>query len=255
MARDLSAISIKNLTVIYNKGEKEEVTALDKLDLQVKSGELYGLLGPNGAGKTTAINVLSGLLKPTSGSVIINGYNVKNELNKVKSILGVCPQEPAVFPYLSGRKNIEFFGNLFCVPKNQLKSRINELIESLNMQDFIGRRAKGYSGGMIRKINTAIALINDPEIILLDEPTVAMDPQSRRAVWGFIKKLKIKGKTIILTTHYMEEAKELSERVGIIDNGKIIEEGNPTVLIKNYKVNSLEDVFIQLTGRKIRNEV
>ncbi len=255
MDKSKNAISIKALTVKYNEGKEDEVTALNKMDLNVKTGELYGFLGPNGAGKTTAINVLSGLLKPTSGKVLVNGHDVISDLEKVKEIIGVCPQEPSIFPYLSGRKNLEFFGRLYCVPKTELKVRTQKLIEGFKMEDFVERRAKGYSGGMIRKINTAIALISDPQIIFLDEPTVAMDPQSRRAVWAYIRQLQDRGKTIILTTHYMEEADTLSERVGIIDNGEIIEEGSPSELKSKHGVDTLEDVFIKLTGRQLRNGV
>ncbi len=231
-----------------------DVTAIDDLSLQVNKGELFGLLGPNGAGKTTTINVLCGLLKPTSGSAIVGGYDVQKEPAKVKELIGVCPQDTPVYPYLTGKENAEFFGSLQGMPKEKLKKNVNTLLQKLDLLDDSKRRVGKYSGGMKRRLNLIIALVHDPEIAFLDEPTVAMDPQSRRTVWDFIRDLKKNGKTVILTTHYMEEAEVLCDRVGIIDHGKLIALGAPTDLMREYKVKNLEDVFIQLTGRKIREE-
>lgn len=245
------AISVKNLSKRFN----EEVLAVNGLNLEVREGEIYGFLGPNGAGKTTTLNILCGLLKPTSGAAFVAGFDVVAHPEKVKSHIGVCPQEPATFGYLSGRKNLEFFGNLHLVPKVILKERIDQILEALSLTEDAHRSVKNYSGGMVRRINTAIALVSDPDIVFLDEPTVAMDPQSRRAVWAFIQDLKDKGKTIILTTHYIEEAEQLCDRVGIIDFGKLIELGSPRELKSKYDAKTLEDVFIQLTGRRIREAV
>jgi ABC-2 type transport system ATP-binding protein len=230
----------------------EDVTAVDSLSFEVQAGELFGLLGPNGAGKTTTINILTGLLKPTSGKAIVSGYNVLKQANKVRELIGVCPQEPAYYPYLTGRENIELFGNLHGVHKELLKERIDELLAKVGMVQGATRRAGKYSGGMIRRINLVMALINDPKIAFLDEPTVAMDVQSRHATWDFIRDLKNQGKTIILTTHYIEEAESLCDRVGIIDHGKLIALDTPKALMTEYNVKDLEDVFIQITGRKIR---
>jgi len=231
-----------------------DVTAVDDLSLQVSKGELFGLLGPNGAGKTTTINILCGLLKPTSGTVIVGGYNVQKEPAKVKELIGVCPQDTPVYTYLTGKENAEFFGNLHGMPKEKLKKNVNELLQKLDLVDDSKRRVGKYSGGMKRRLNLIMALVHDPEIAFLDEPTVAMDPQSRHAVWEFIRDLKKKGKTVILTTHYMEEAETLCDSVGIIDHGKLIALGAPTDLMRKYNSKNLEDVFIQLTGRKIREE-
>jgi ABC-2 type transport system ATP-binding protein len=231
-----------------------DVTAIDDLSLQVNKGELFGLLGPNGAGKTTMINILCGLLKPTSGSAIVGGYDVQKEPAKVKELIGVCPQDTPVYPYLTGKENAEFFGNLQGMPKEKLKKNVNALLQKLDLLDDSKRRVGKYSGGMKRRLNLIIALVHDPDIAFLDEPTVAMDPQSRRAVWDFIRDLKKNGKTVILTTHYLEEAEVLCDRVGIIDHGKLIALGAPTDLMREYKAKNLEDVFIQLTGRKIREE-
>jgi len=242
--------------VIDNLGKKfEDTTALVDLNLQIGKGELFGLLGPNGAGKTTTINILCGLTKPTSGTAKVGGFDVQKETAKVKELIGVCPQETAVYGYLTGEENIELFGNLHTMDKTTLKARRDMLLEKMGLRDDARRRAEKYSGGMKRRLSLVLALIHNPQIAFLDEPTVAMDPQSRHAVWDFIKDLKQQGKTIILTTHYMEEAEELCDRVGIIDHGKLIGLGTPQELISRSNVKNLEEVFISLTGRKIREEI
>ncbi len=245
-----TAIVIDKLTKKF-----EDVTAVDGLSLEVEKGELFGLLGPNGAGKTTTINVLCCIYEPTSGSVSVGGYDVRKEPEKVKELIGVCPQDTAVFPYLTGRENVELFGNLHAMNKEKLKKSTDELLEKMGLSEDAKRRVGKYSGGMRRRINLIMALVHDPEIAFLDEPTVGMDPQSRRAVWDFIKDLKKQNKTVILTTHYMEEAEELCDRVGIIDYGKLIALGAPEQLKAKYKAKNLEEVFIQLTGRRIREEL
>jgi len=245
-----AAIVIDNLTKKF-----EDVTAVDGLSLTVEKGELFGLLGPNGAGKTTTINVLSGLLKPTSGSVTVGGYDVEKDPSEVKALIGVCPQDTAVFSYLTGRENVELFGNLHAMSKEELKKKTDELLGKMSLVSDAKRRVGKYSGGMRRRINLIMALVHDPEIAFLDEPTVGMDPQSRRAVWDFIKELKKRNKTVILTTHYMEEAEELCDRVGIIDYGKLIALGAPEQLKAKFEAKNLEEVFIQLTGRRIREEL
>lgn len=245
-----SAIEMEHLVKKY-----PDVQALDDLNLQVKKGELFGLLGPNGAGKTTAINILCGLTKPTSGTATICGYSVQKEQTKIKEVIGVCIQETATYPYLTGAENVELFGNLHTMDKNGLKARRDMLLNKMGLTEDAKRRTGKYSGGMRRRLSLILALIHDPQIAFLDEPTVAMDPQSRHAVWDFIKELKAQGKTIILTTHYMEEAEELCDRVGIIDHGKLIALGTPQELISKNGVKNLEEVFINLTGRNIREEL
>jgi ABC-2 type transport system ATP-binding protein len=245
-----SAITVENLIKRF-----EDVTAVDGINLQVKKGELFGLLGPNGAGKTTTINMLCGLIKPTNGTAKVGGYDVQKETEKVKTLIGVCPQETAIYPYLTGAENVELFGNLHAMNKETLKARRDMLLEKMGLTEDAKRRSEKYSGGMKRRLSLILALIHNPQIAFLDEPTVAMDPQSRHAVWDFIKELKEEDKTIILTTHYMEEAEALCDRVGIIDHGKLIALGAPQALISKNKVKNLEEVFIALTGRKIREEI
>jgi ABC-2 type transport system ATP-binding protein len=244
-----SAITINNLTKKY-----EDKLAVDHLNLEVAKGELFGLLGPNGAGKTTAISILCGLIKPTSGSAQICGLDILRDTQKVKELIGVCIQETAIYPYLSGKENLELFGNLYGLDKKTIHQRTKLLLAKVGLENEAKRVTGKYSGGMKRRLSLALALIHDPQIAFLDEPTVAMDPQSRHAVWDFIKEQKAQGKTIILTTHYMEEAEELCDRVGVIDHGKLIALGAPKELVAKNGVKNLEELFIQLTGRNMREE-
>ena len=239
-------IVIKDLVKTF-----EDVTAVENLNLVINEGELFSLLGPNGAGKTTTVNILTGIIKPTSGNALIAGFDVTKNPDEVKKIIGVCPQDAAVFSFLNARENIELFGNLHSVSKNEIEERTDRFLKLLGLTDASKRKAGGYSGGMLRKLNLMMALINDPKIAFLDEPTVGMDARARRNTWEFIGSLKSENKTIILTTHYIEEAEALSDRVGIIDYGKLVELGTPRELKEKYDAKNLEQVFLNITGRRI----
>lgn len=244
------AIVIENITKKF-----EDKVALENLNLQVAKGELFGLLGPNRAGKTTTINIICGLVKPTSGTAKVFGYDIQKEPQRVKELIGVCIQETAIYPYLTGKENLELFGELYGMNKKAIKERSTMLLSKMALVEDAKRLTAKYSGGMKRRLSLALALIHDPQIAFLDEPTVAMDPQSRHAVWDFIKEQKTKGKTVILTTHYMEEAEELCDRVGIIDHGRLIALGTPQELIARNCVKNLEEVVIKITGRTMREEL
>ena len=241
-----SAIVIKELVKKF-----EDVTAVDNLSLEIVDGELFSLLGPNGAGKTTTINILNGIMKPTKGTATIAGFDVTKDLDEIKKIIGLCPQEAAVFKFLNARENVELFGNLHSVSKKELEERMDTLLELLGLAEASRRKAGGYSGGMLRKLNLMVALISDPKIAFLDEPTVGMDARARRRTWEFIGALKGEKKTIVLTTHYIEEAEALSDRVGIIDYGKLVELGTPKELMERHQAKNLEEVFLKITGRRI----
>ena len=246
------SIDVINLKKYFTgKQDYEEVKAVDDISFQVKSGEIFGFLGPNGAGKTTTIQMLIGLLKPTEGTALVNGYDIHEDLPRIKELIGVCPQEPAVFKHLSGKENIELFGNLYLMPKDEIQKRIETLLSTLDLAKASKRKAKGYSGGMIRQLNLIIALIHDPMILFLDEPTVGMDPRVRRKTWEFIGSLKQINKTIFLTTHYIEEAEVLCDRVAIIDYGVLLDIGTPKELMEKHQTKDLEGVFMTITGRKI----
>ena len=247
-----NAIEVIDLKKVYkDKKGIEEVNAVDGISFSVKNGEIFGLLGPNGAGKTTIINILCGLIEQTEGEVFVGGYCVKEELQDIKEIIGVCPQQAAIYPYLNAKENIEFFGKLHLMDKEEINRRSDRFLDLLGLSKAKGRKAKNYSGGMMRQLNLIVALISDPPFLFLDEPTVGMDPRVRRKTWEFINSLKETNKTVILTTHYIEEAEALCDRVVIIDYGKLIAIGSPKELVKKHDAEDLEDVFMKITGRRI----
>ena len=212
---------------------------------------MFGLLGPNGAGKTTTIRMLCGLLAPSAGTAQYGSLDIRKDLHQIKARIGVCPQEAAVFKFLTGKENIELMGNLHGLNKKVIRERTTELLEQADFTEAAQRRAKGYSGGMMRQLNLLMALISDPEIVYLDEPTVGMDARARRRTWEYIASLKEQGKTVILTTHYIEEAQSLSDRVGIIDYGELIALGTSQELMEQHNASDLEAVFLKITGRRI----
>ena len=232
------AIETNKLT----KKFKDKV-AVDGIDLNIKQGELFALLGVNGAGKTTTIKMLSGLILPTSGEIIIEDMNMKKEVFKIKEILNVSPQETAIAPNLTVKENLEFMAGVYQIKDKDKK--INELIKQFKLDEVLNRKAKTLSGGWQRKVSIAISLINDPKILFLDEPTLGLDVIARKELWKIINSLK--GKiTIILTTHYMEEAESLSDRIGIMANGKLIDIGTSKELIKKTKTKNFEDAFVSI---------
>ncbi len=214
-------IEVKNLKKSYSA-----ITALDGVNLSIHAGEFYGLLGPNGAGKTTAISIMSTILNADSGQVLIGNYDTKTEPLKVKQLIGVVPQEIALYEELSAYENLLFWGSLYKIQHKEISRRANELLMLLGLLDRKDDKIKNYSGGMQRRINIAAALLHRPKVLFLDEPTVGIDPQSRNLIFEVADSLHRQGMTIIYTTHYMEEAERLCNRIGIIDNGKIIAEGN-----------------------------
>ena len=231
-------IDIKDLTKKY-----KDVVAVSNLNIKIKKGEIFSLLGTNGAGKTTIIKILSTLLLPTNGEVKINNLDLIKDKMKIKEIINISPQETAIAPNLTVLENLEFMAGIYQI-KNK-KEKIDTLIKTFNLEEVLNKKAKNLSGGYQRKLSIAISLINDPQILFLDEPTLGLDVISRKELWKVIKELK--GKiTIILTTHYMEEAKSLSDRVGIMNKGKLIALDTPNELIKKTKTKTFEDAFIKI---------
>lgn len=231
-------IKIDNVTKKY----KDKV-AVDNLNLEIKDGELFSLLGTNGAGKTTTIKMLSTLILPTSGTITINGLDIIKEREKIKKIINISPQETAIAPNLTVLENLYFMAGIYQISNKE--DKIKELIKLFKLEEVLKQKAKTLSGGYQRKLSIAISLINDPKILFLDEPTLGLDVISRRELWHTIENLK--GKiTIILTTHYMEEAEALSDRIGIMNKGKLIELGTSKELIKKTKVKNFEDAFIKI---------
>ena len=232
------AIETKKLT----KKFKDKV-AVNEIDLKIKQGELFALLGVNGAGKTTTIKMLSGLILPTSGDIMIENMNMKKDIFKIKEILNVSPQETAIAPNLTVKENLEFMAGVYQIKDKD--SKINELIKEFKLGEVLTKRAKTLSGGWQRKVSIAISLINDPKILFLDEPTLGLDVIARKELWKVIEGLK--GKiTIILTTHYMEEAESLSDRIGVMANGSLVDIGTSKELIKKTKTKNFEDAFVSI---------
>ena len=228
-------------------------TAVDHVNLAVNSGQIYGFLGPNGAGKTTAIRMLCTLLTPSAGSAKVAGYDVTRQAIEVRKKIGLVSEKLIMYPRLTGSENLMFFGSLYAIDHESLRKRVDELLNMVQLTPFKDKPVGGYSSGMRQRLNVIRALLHDPEIIFLDEPTTALDPQSTRFVRDLVKELKEMGHTIVLTTHIMEEADELSDRVSIIDHGKIVAEGIPQELKKKCNADNLLDVFLTLTGRELRD--
>ncbi|HAN18041.1 MAG TPA: ABC transporter ATP-binding protein [Bacteroidales bacterium] len=245
-------IEIKHLTKIYRGSNKP---AIDNISLDIQPGEIYGLLGPNGAGKTTTISILCGLFNPTSGNVFIDGKDYTHSAESIKSIIGVVPQDIALYPSLTAKENLTFFGHLYGLKGKYLRSRINECLELFGLEKNANRKIKTYSGGMKRRINLIAGILHKPKIIFLDEPTVGVDVQSRNVILEHLRNINKEGTTIIYTSHYMEEAENFCTRVAIIDQGNIITEGKPKDLINSKKeYTDLESIFLQLTGKALRDE-
>ncbi|MBV9357375.1 MAG: ATP-binding cassette domain-containing protein [Chloroflexi bacterium] len=223
------AIALDQLTKRF-----DGFTAVDRLSLQVEAAEIFGLLGPNGSGKTTTVNMISGLSRPTSGGVRVLGRDVVADPRSVRRLLGVVPQETALYEELSAEANLQFHGDLFDVPPARLRQRIRELLDLVRLTDRRTARVATYSGGMKRRLALARALLHDPQLLYLDEPTLGVDVQSRRALWDHILELRATGKTVLITTNYLEEASALCDRVAILDHGHLVAVDTPTSLSRRY---------------------
>ena len=221
---DEFAIQTFNLTRVFGA-----LVAVDGVELNIKKGELFALLGPNGAGKTTTISMLCCLLKPTSGTATVLGYDINKQPYKVKEVIGVSPQETAISERLNSLENINLIGRIHGINASELKTRSRQLLETMGLEDRARDQVRKFSGGMRRRLNIMMSLIHSPQVLFLDEPSLGLDPQARRAVWEYIVGLKGE-KTILLTTHYMDEADFLADRIGIMDKGKIVALGTSTEL-------------------------
>jgi len=211
-----------------------EITAVDNLSLTVEPGEIFGLLGPNGSGKTTTVNLISGLAAPTSGQVRVMGFDMRTEATRVRQILGSVPQETALYEELSAWTNLDFHADLFGVPPREKRVRIERMLDLVGLTDRRESRVSAYSGGMKRRLALARALLHDPQLIYLYEPTLGVDIQSRRAIWDYILALRKQGKTVLITTNYLEEAQELCGRVAIIDHGRLVALDTPARLKRRF---------------------
>lgn len=229
-------ITVKNLVEVYSDGTK----AVDDISFNVAEGEFFGFLGPNGAGKSTTIKILTTLLRKTSGTVTIGGYDVDKQAAEIRKIIGVQSQETTVDGDLTGRENITLQGHFHQMDSDEIKKRVDELITLVGLEKAADRRARNYSGGMKKRLDLATALVHKPKMLFLDEPTTGLDPQSRSSIWSYLEKLnKEEDITIFLTTQYLEEADKLCKRLAIIDVGKIITSGSPIELKREIGADSI----------------
>jgi ABC-2 type transport system ATP-binding protein len=246
-------IEIRELSKRY-KGS--DAPAIDSVSIDIYPNEIFGLLGPNGAGKTTTISILCGLFPPTSGEVTIDGMNIRHDLDRIRQVIGVVPQEIALYPTLTARENLSFFGNMYGLRGKELRERIDGNLAFFGLEKFGNKKVSTYSGGMKRRVNLIAGLLHRPKVLFLDEPTVGIDVQSRNVILRFLHELKKTGTTIIYTSHYMEEAENLCTRVAIIDRGHMVTIGKPKDLIaSNPEFKNLETVFLQLTGKDLRDDI
>ncbi len=226
----MAIVEVKDLRKHYDP--PKGVLAVDGVSFDIAKGEIFSLLGPNGAGKSTTISMLCCLLRPTGGDAAVDGHSVVTDSQRVKEVIGVVPQDIALYPDMSARENLVFWGKMYGLSGVELQKRVDEVLELITLVDRQKDRVEKYSGGMKRRVNIGVALLNRPKVLYLDEPTVGIDPQSRRSILDGILALRDQGMTILYTTHYMEEAQELSDRVGIVDHGKMIAVGTGEELVK-----------------------
>lgn len=239
---------------LAKKYKGADTFSVNPITLTINEGEVFGLLGPNGAGKTTLISMLCGLLEPTSGSFEIDGKSYENGSDHLKKSIGVVPQEYALYPTLSAKENLKYFGSMYGLKGDDLKQKIADSIEILGLTKFAKKRIDTYSGGMKRRINLIAGVLHEPKVLFLDEPTVGVDVHSKNVIMEYLKEINRRGTTIIYTSHHMAEAEDFCTRIAIVDKGRIYAEGKPKDLIAQTEgAKNLEDVFLSLTGKALRD--
>ena len=247
---DGTIISVKNLIKIF-----DGFTAVDSISFEVKRGEIFAFLGPNGAGKSTTIKMLTTLLSPTSGDILINGNVASGNKDRIRKSIGIVFQDPSLDDDLTAAENMQFHAVCYKVPKDIRKQRIDGLLQFVELRDRKDDLVKTFSGGMKRRLEIARGLLHHPTILFLDEPTLGLDPQTRNHLWNYVKDINEKETmTVFLTTHYMEEAEKVADRIAIIDHGRIVSTGSAEELRQQTGTKSLEDAFLALTGDTIREE-
>ncbi|MFP3417740.1 MAG: ABC transporter ATP-binding protein [Nitrososphaeria archaeon] len=244
------AVEAENLTKYFGN-----LIAVDSVSFKVKKGEIFGLVGPNGAGKSTLIRMICTVLRPSAGKALVEGYDIIRQPQEVRKLIGVVQEKLILYAPLTPVENLEFFGKLYGLDSKVLKERIAELLEEVKLSAVKDKPVGTFSTGMRQRLNIARALLHDPKLVILDEPTNGLDPQSVRWVRDYIVNLKNRGLTVILTSHDMYEIDELADTVAIMDKGKILEIGKKEDLKRKYGATKIEDVFLELTGRELRDEI
>jgi ABC-2 type transport system ATP-binding protein len=246
------------LTISHLRKTFGSLVAVDDVSFGLEAGQLVGLLGPNGAGKTTTVSMIAALVTPDRGEVLVAGKRLQGDTDPAKRRIGLVPQDLALYDELSARDNLRFFGGLYGLTGRALDSAIDAAVTLVGLADRIGDRVKDFSGGMKRRLNLAAGILHDPDILLLDEPTVGVDPQSRNAIFDNLEALKKRGKALLYTTHYMEEVERLADRIVVIDHGRVIADDTlsglqGTVAATAGARANLESIFLTLTGRSLRD--
>ncbi|MBO4805891.1 MAG: ABC transporter ATP-binding protein [Paludibacteraceae bacterium] len=243
-------IEISNLKKTYRGNTSPSV---DGLTLSISEGEVFGLLGPNGAGKTTTIHILCGLVRPDSGEAKVCGYSVFREMSKIREMIGVVPQDFALYPSLTAIENLMVYGGVYGLPKRELKERIDSLLAIFDLTTNRNRRIEHYSGGMKRRVNLIAGLLHRPKVLFLDEPTVGIDVQSRHVIIENLKRFNQEGTTMVYTSHHLDEAEHFCSHIALVDEGHVICEGEPAALIAQEQTKNLEELFLKKTGKKVRD--
>lgn len=244
-------VEIQHVTKTYKNALKPSV---DNLSFQINTGTIFGLLGPNGAGKTTLISMLCGLFLPNSGHITINGFNHQTNSKACKQIIGVVPQEIALYPTLTALENLIFLGNMYGLNHATLKKKIKTYLQIFGLEDYTHQKISTFSGGMKRRVNLIAGILHQPQLLILDEPTVGVDIQSKNAIINQLKTLnKENGTTILYTSHHLDEAEDFCSHIAIIDEGKLITQGHTQELIQTHYCQNIEDVYLKITGNKFRD--
>jgi len=247
---------IIKIVSLSKKYKNAEMYSLDNFTLSVNEGQIFGLLGPNGAGKTTLISILCGLVVPTSGHFSINNLIYEANANEIKKIIGVVPQEYALYQTLTARENLIYFGSMYGLKGKNLRDKVTESLDFLGLLKYADKKIETFSGGMKRRVNLIAGILHNPKILFLDEPTVGVDVQSKNSIIEYLKKLNKNGTTIIYTSHHLSEAQDFCTEIAIIDRGIIYAQGTPNDLINaTSNARNLEDVFISLTGKELRDDI
>jgi ABC-2 type transport system ATP-binding protein len=246
-------IEVENLVKTFNSRGKK-ITAVNDVSFNVFKGEIFGMIGPNGAGKSTTFSMLTTLMKPSSGSIKVAGLDIEKQDDKIRPTIGIVPQKLSLYPLLTARENLELMGKLYRIPKKVIEERVDYYLRLVGLEDSADRFTVGFSGGMKQRLSVICAVMHDPHILFWDEPSTGLDPQTRQAIWKIARKFNEDGKTLIFTTHYMEEAENICDRVAVMNLGKMVALDNPEVLKENSGSSNLEQVFMHFAGEGVCNK-